>query len=109
LNNFKVKAGTTVYADIPAVLLRQIHSRRVNVDRPYDPITFLYDDLRAGDNNDFEGWYWFDHITDGYLTEGIDTLGFSEFELELDVTVGAGTTKAVIYPLQLIPVRGQGR
>jgi len=107
LNNFKVKAGTTIYADIPDEILRQIHSRRVNVDRPYDPVTFLYDDLRVGDDNDFDGWYWFDHITDGYLTEGIDTLGFSEFELELDVTVGVGTTKVHIYPLQLIPVRGQ--
>jgi hypothetical protein len=48
-----------------------------------------------------------DLVTDGYLSDAIDTLGFSEFYLELDVAVGAGTTKIDILPIQITPVRGK--
>ena len=117
LNNFKIKSGTTVYADIPAVLLTQIDGNmRNSIIRPYDGglavvNAGLYDQLRRGDTaNNVDAWYFYDHVTDGYMSEAIDTLGFSEFELELDVTLSAlhapFTTQLNLIPLQIIPVRG---
>ena len=66
-----------------------------------------YDDLRQGDNNSFGGWYFYDHVTDGRLTEAIDTLGFSEFTLELNITQSGTTTTLNILPWTIIPVRGK--
>lgn len=108
LNNVKIKSGTTIFADVPAELLRQIDTGfKCGVLTPYDSGAGNYDTLRRGTtyNNDCS-WYYYDHVTDGFLTECIDTLGYSEFELELDVSVGAGTTYINIMPLQIIPIRG---
>ena len=108
LNNFKIISGTTVFADIPALMLNELDRLRMSVPRFWDDGGGVYDPLRRGSTyNSLEGWYFYDHVTDGYLSESIDTLGFSEFELELDVAVGAGTTKAFIIPLQIVPVRGK--
>jgi len=109
LNNFKIISGTTVFADIPANLLHRADRTRMSCSRFWhDAILGVYDGLRRGTTyNSLEGWFFYDHVTDGYLSESIDTLGFSEFELELNVTVGAGTTKVFILPLQIVPVRGK--
>lgn len=117
LNNFKIKSGTTIFADVPAAILNQIDGwQRASIVHPYDgglavANAGLYDDLRRGDTaNDQNAWYLYDHCTDGYLSEAIDTLGFSEFQLELDVTLSAlhdpFDTQLNIIPLQIIPVRG---
>jgi|LGVE01.1.fsa_nt_gb hypothetical protein len=117
LDNFKIKSGTTVYADIPDYILQQVDGwTRASINRPYDADVpgavdpGYYDTLRRGDVcNNVNGWYFYDHVTDGYLSEAIDTLGFSEFELELEVAV-AGLTGPVeihIMPQQIIPVRGR--
>jgi hypothetical protein len=108
LNNFKVVSGTTVYANIPEALLHEIDPRRASIIRTWDDGGGVYDPMRRGSTyNSIAGWYFYDHVTDGYLTEAIDTIGFSEFQLELDVTVGAGTTKLFVLPLQIIPIRGR--
>jgi hypothetical protein len=107
INNMKIKSGTTIYADIPQDILFQADAIRRGDPRSWDSTAEGYDSLRRGTPNGLGGWLFYDHVTDGYLTEAIDTLGFSEFELELDVTVGAGTTKLYVSPLQVIPVRGK--
>lgn len=104
LNNFKWKSGSTVFADIPREVLRQSNETRNGLARQFAPSAYTLD--RRGAGNVRNGWYFYDHVTDGFLTEGIDTLGFSEHELELDVTVGAGATKVRVWPLAIIPVRG---
>lgn len=108
LVNFKLKSGTTIFADIPEEILDAIDGwERASIRNPYDAGGGVYDALRRGTTyNNRNGWYWYDHVTDGYLSECIDTLGFSEFELELSVLVGGGTTKIFILPQQVIPVRG---
>lgn len=106
LNNFKLKSGTTVFADLPANVLRDWYGMRNGVEEKiYDRVAETSMNLRVGNNNDVGGWYMYDHVTDGRLSEGIDTLGFAEFEIELDVTVGAGTTKVYVIPQTIIPVR----
>jgi len=108
LNNLKVLSGTTVYADLCEEVLEQAEMERNQTMRYWDDGGGVYDPLRRGTTyNNLDGWYFYDHCTDGYLTESIDTLGFSEFKLELDVTVGSGTTKVFVYPQQVIPVRGK--
>lgn len=104
LNNFKWKSGTTVFADIPGEVLRESNNIRMGLAREFAPSAYVAD--RRGSDNLRGAWYFYDHVTDGFLTEGIDSLGFSELELELDVTVGAGATKCFVYPLAIIPVRG---
>lgn len=109
LNNFKLISGTTVFADIPASLLNVCDRLKQSCSRFWDDAAAagLYDGLRRGTTfNSLEGWYFYDHVTDGYLSESVDTLGFSEFELELDVTAGANS-RVFILPLQIIPVRGK--
>lgn len=108
LNNFKIISGSTVFADVSAGddVLQQWPMLRMGLPRPFDQGGGAYDDLRRGDANDIDGWYWYDQVTDGLLSESIDTLGFSELILETDVTVGAGTTKIIVYPMEITPVRG---
>ena len=104
LNNVKVVSGTTVYYDLPDNLIREITRKRMGLNRNHSGAA--YDDLQIGNNNSFEGNYYIDLTPAGMLTEAIDTLGFSEFHLELDVTVGAGATNLTIIPDELVPVRG---
>lgn len=114
LNNMKIVSGTTIFSDVPNVLMQQIHGwQRSNIDNPFDAgagASGVYDECRRGTTyNKRAGWRFYDHVTDGRLSEAIDTAGFSEFKLELDVTVGAGTTKIIVIPLTIIPVRGKGK
>jgi len=104
LNNLKLQSGTTVFADLSEAVLKEIALQRMAIQRSFNGL--VYDDLSGGDNNSIEGWYFLDLVTDGFMSEAIDSLGFSELEFESDVTVGGGTTKLNIYPIQVIPVRG---
>lgn len=107
LNTFKIISGSTVFADVHAQddVLQQVERLRSGIVRTYDEVDNAYDDLRRSNQSAIAGWYLYDHVMDGFLTEAIDTLGFSEFKLECDVTVGAGTTKLRVIPMQVVPVR----
>lgn len=109
LNNLKIKSGTTVFADVTESVLAQVSRQRHGAPLVHNTgANVNYLETRRGTTyNSHAGWYLYDHVTDGYLSECIDTLGFSEFELELDVTVGSGTTKVFVYPIMVIPVRGK--
>lgn len=106
LNNFKIVSGSTVFADVKDEYLKQVYDIRNGMQRGFDDgAGGAYTEDRRSTEADREAWYMYDHVTDGFNSEGIDTLGFSEFELELDVTLGGGTTKVFVYPWQIIPVR----
>ena len=97
INNVKIISGTTVFADYDDEVLRNIVPLRMGIEAPP---TF------RSNNRAVAGWYFLDLVTDGYLKEAIDTVGFSEFIMELDVTVGGGTTTIDILPSRIIPIRG---
>lgn len=99
LNNFRWKSGTNVFADATAGVLNAEWTDKIGLDRYRADNTFKSVQSVLG------GIYHYDHIDDGYLSEAIDTLGYSEHHLELDVTVGAGTTQLIVIPWQIIPVR----
>lgn len=105
LNNFKLVSGSTVFADVPETVLRDAHQLRENIARDFSGTA--YTKSRISTKNLFNGWYFYDHVTDGFLSEAIDTLGFSEFNIIADVTLGGGTTNLNIFPIQVIPVRGK--
>lgn len=98
INNVKLRSGTTIYEDLQADILNEIFPLRNGCDK---------NPAMQADAFNNDAMYRLDHVTDGYMTEAIDTMGFSEFTLEFDVTKGAGTTKLIIYPDQIIPVRGE--
>lgn len=104
LNNFRFLSGTTVYADWPENVLDQVIHQTRGIFRGFSGTA--YDAYRRGSANNPDGWYYYDHVTDGFNSEAVDSLGFSELELELDVTKAAGVTKIRVYPQQIIPVRG---
>lgn len=110
LNNFKLVSGTSVFTDIHAQddVLQQVGMLRNALQRHINGsvAASVYEGLRRSDESDLAGWYFYDHVTDGRLTEAIDTLGFSEFTIEANVTVGSGTTKLFVYPLEIVPIRG---
>lgn len=108
LNNVKLISGTTVFFDLNAGvgMLPQWTRQRQGIVRTFDAGGNDYDAFQKSANSDVDGWLYLDLVTDGFLSEAIDTLGLSEFTMELDVTVGAGATKLVVYPMQIIPVRG---
>lgn len=107
LNNLKIVSGTTVFADVTDDILHQVELMRKITPYIFGANTGdAYLPLRRGVTaNSLDGWYLYDHVTDGYNTEAIDTFGFSEFKMILDVTVGSGTTYANIYPIEIIPIR----
>ena len=108
LNNLKVVSGTTVFLDQPEAVLRMADDIRNGQVRGLDDgaSAAFTEDKRSTEANR-EARYHVDLVTDGFLSEGIATLGFSEFELECDVTVGGGTTKIIVVPHQIIPVRAK--
>lgn len=87
LNNLKLVSGSTVYFDLSADDLKNINIVRKNMDSAQ------------------AGYYFIDMVTDGYMTEAIDTLGFSEIFLEADVNAPSGAVIEV-FPQEFIPVRG---
>lgn len=97
LDKFKLISGTTVFADEQGEVLQQLFPLRNGLnDKP----------ARRSAENDQAGWYVYDHVTDGFLSESIDTIGFSEMIIEAEVTKPAGTTKMIVYPIEIIPIRG---
>ncbi len=100
LNNLRWVSGTTVFADQTAKELHEEPITRYGLPREPE---------RRGDANNVAGVYFYDHVTDGYLSEAVDSLGFSELTLELDVTKQGSVCKVLVYPHQLIPVRGAQR
>lgn len=99
LKNFRWKSGTNVFADVTAGTLSAEWTDKIGLDRNRADNTF------KSDKTNLAGVYHYDHVDDGYLSEAIDTLGYSEHHLELDVAVGGGTTQVIVVPWQIIPVR----
>lgn len=97
INAIKLKSGSTVFADQKFGVMRDAMNLMANRVESAGAVSTLYKKTAWGNYN---------HTLDGYLSESIDTLGFSELQLEMDVTVGGGTTNLYVVPSQIIPVRG---
>jgi hypothetical protein len=88
LNKLTVKSGTLVFQQLPAEDFRRRARVNYNLEK--------YTDMTDGSFR--EGVYPVDFITDGQITEAINTVGMSSFNLEMDVTKQTGTNIIHILP-----------
>lgn len=107
--NVKVVSGTTVFRDIPVPMLRDWQNGRMGwqLEAIQDvaataPITggFL-SQVRSG-KAIAESTYFLDMVSDGLLTEALDSYGFSEIFLELNIAAACTVT---VLPIQIYPRR----
>lgn len=109
ITNIKVLSGTNVFRDIRGDVLQAWQRQRTNTQTNV-PVSgaraasaLSLEPRRGTTANLLGGWYWLDFVQDGFLTECIDTVGFSELTLELNMAAAAQLT---IIPLQIYPPRG---
>lgn len=114
LQNLQVVSGTTIFRDIPAPMLLDWQRQRTGFAREQAPSLaaspqlsngFQWQAIVKSANLTEDAWYWFDMCNDGYLTEGIDTLGYSELFLRLNVNAGCTVT---VQQHQMFPIRKAG-
>lgn len=112
ITNVQIQSGTTIFRDAPFPLIRDWQRQRLgwgrdvvqnvaasprltNTNAPY--MNLGKSDLLVED-----AWAFIDLCQDGYMSEGIDTNGFSELNLIFNIP-GAGTV--TVLPLALYPPR----
>lgn len=94
INNIQIKSGTEVFKNVKANHLRDSNKRRYGLE------TWP------------TGYHVLEFVTDGLLSEALDTRNFGDnLEIILDVTKVAGTNKVHVYPVELIlpPVEAPAR
>ena len=111
INNIKIKSGTTTFFDLPGAMWRDWSRQRRGISRDLvqqvaatAPVTGAYLNGTRSSNFNEDAWYWVDLVQDGYMREAIDSLGFSELQLEFDI---ASACTLTIFPQQLFPIRGK--
>lgn len=90
INSVRVFAGNTMLRDIPWRIIRD--EQRALAEIAADIQAF-------STNTKPEAWAFMDFTQDGLWSESIDTRGWSEFNLKLDVAVAI--PKLIICPMQL--------
>lgn len=109
ISNVKIKSGTTVFRDMQFRALQDWQRQRMNMGRENvqnvaatAPITGGFLNRVKSTRQDEDAWALIDLVQDGYLSEAIDTIGYSELKLELNVSAAATIT---IIPFKLYPPR----
>lgn len=108
VSNVKLISGTTVFRDIATRVMKDWQTQRINFQRQLVqktagaaiPLGFA-SPCRSSKFDD-DAWYYFELANDGYLTEGIDSVGYSELYLELNV---ASACTVTVIPIQIFPPR----
>lgn len=102
LNSLSLVSGATQFAKYDAKLLNSVSLQRRGIDGNHNFFPNQYDTLDTEAMAKIGAWYQLDLVTDGYLSEAIDTLGWSELNLVFDV---AKQCDIYIYPFEIIPIR----
>lgn len=104
ISNIKLLSGPTVFYDMPGSMLRDWGMLRSFVPTIHDDAGAAIDEPFASAGTFLNSWYYLDLVgPDGYLTEMIDSVGLSEFTLELNV--GTLIDVLTVMPFQVYPVR----
>lgn len=106
INTIRVKSGATTYIDIDARVHQEAYRQRSGINRLVDAtgVAINFGGLMGSSTNyNPDAYYFVDLVDDGYLTEAIDTLGFAEFNLELDTNTAI--PELDVLPMQVIPIR----
>lgn len=112
ISNIRIVSGGTVFRDIPFAVLRDWQRQRLGWGREIvqnaaasDVVSNAVSTfMRMSKNTQLveDAWGFLDLCQDGYLGEGIDTIGFSELNLEFNLSAGCSLT---VIPVQIYPVR----
>lgn len=121
--NFKLTSGDLTFYDLPEPVVWQ--DGMLYTDTPFTQTygnargaavatglqtnivtsnqTFANVPSRVSIQSDDRAWYMIDLVRDGYNTEMLDTFGWTELFLELDVEAAQQIN---VFPLEVTPVRG---
>lgn len=102
--NVKLVSGSVIFADLAWDALRDAHRLRTNMQLVANATAAAFFPHYVSAASLDDAWTYLDLVTDGYVAEAIDTLGFSELALEFEVT-GAISGGLKIIPSEIIPVR----
>lgn len=101
--NIYLESGPTQWTNIPALLVNSVIGVNRRGSQVYE-ISVTGNNFRSGAPSDnFFNWPYYDHPSDGFNAESIDTFGLSEFYMYADVS---GPGSLTIYPSQLVVPRG---
>lgn len=111
VTNIIIKSGTTPFRDIPFPVLRDWQRQRLGWCRELvqnvaatKPVTGSYQNIVRSSLADEDAWVFLDLVQDGYMAEGIDSVGFSEIFLEFNVAAACTIT---VLPVQIFPRRAR--
>lgn len=123
IDNIQLASGNNIFRDLPNRVIQDWQRGRMGWIRPLAPgaanaslpsstadggagtttSAMPYANCMKSENLDEDAWTWLDLVHDGYLGEGIDSAGYSELNMFLNV-VGAGFL--TIIPFAIYPIRG---
>ncbi len=106
ITNFKIMSGTTVFFDQSESMIRDVSHLRNDLPFPIlrptaAGIGYIPRFLNSAASNQ-DAWYNLELVTDGYVTEAIDSYGLSELYFIFNVSAAAQIT---ILPNMVIPRR----
>lgn len=105
VKNVYIESGPSQWVNLPVNVLDTViaQTRRGN---DWLPIVIGNSQGFLGVSGDgWNNWLYFDHCSDGFNAESIDTFGMSEFYIYVD-TVNASPATITVYPFQLVVPRG---
>jgi hypothetical protein len=92
LTNVRLISGSTVFFDLDEVTLQQGGHLVDGVPFAIEKVTGtglgFYPTPRISSNSKEQAWYFLNLVTDGYLSECINTARFNEFFLEMNLSAG---------------------
>lgn len=102
--NVKLMSGSVVFADLAWNTLRNAQKIRTNMQQVLTTTAAAFHPLFLSSGSLPYGWTYLDLVTDGFVSEAIDTLGYSQLTLEFEVAAAISGAIRVI-PLEIIPIR----
>ena len=102
--NIKLKSGGTNYVDIDAVQYRRWQRKKLGIYQSLDVGAGATNPEFTSAGRVIDNWYYVDLVTDGMLSETLNTTSFSELKLELEIVNGPIPT-LVVVPQEIIPLR----
>lgn len=91
-SNVRLISGSTIFVDIDEPTLQQAMTLRSDTPFSIEKVTgtgiAFQANARINPNANEAAWYNLDLVTDGYLSEAINTARFNEFYLEFTTTAG---------------------
>jgi len=103
IKNVRLFSGGTDYFNLDFEAYQNWQKRR-NRQTQYLDSTAALDTNFVSSNRDLDAWLYVDLVTDGLMSETLNTTGFSTLKLEFDVT--GAFDSLIVVPQEIIPLRG---